>query len=111
LINAWASQFESLRVREFELEGFPVYDPIAGTVNMIVRVHGTPVHVVVAIIVGIGILGLVLRDFRLILSATASTIESTGQGVEKALTGLGVGLAVAGVVAAAFVLGWLDLRG
>ena len=104
LINAWASQFESLRVRDFELEGFPVYDPVAGTVNMIVRVHGTPLHVVIAIIVGIGILGLVLREARLILSATAGAIEDVGKGVS-------VGLALAGVVAAAFVLGWLDLRG
>lgn len=104
LINAWASQFESLRVRDFELEGFPVYDPVAGTVNMIVRVHGTPLHVVIAVIVGIGVLGLVLREARLILSATAGAIKDVGQGV-------GFGFALAGVVAAAFVLGWLDLRG
>ncbi len=110
LLNDFFSKFESAHVSDFELEGFPVFDPVAGTVNMIVRVHGTPLVYVVLIILSFAAF-LLLREARLILSATASAVKSAGEGVENALSGLGVGLAVAGVVAAAFLLGWLDLRG
>ena len=105
---------KALRVFDWELEGNPVYDPIAGTVNMIVRVHGTlPAGIVIGI-VAIGVaafLFLTLREARLIFSATAGGIADIGQGFKAVGEGLGFGLALAGVVAAAFVLGWLDLRG
>lgn len=109
LLNDFFSRFEAARVSDFELEGFPVFDPVAGTVNMIVKVHGTPLHLIVLIILSFAAF-LVLSDARLILSSTASAIQSVGGGVQSVGEGLGFGLAAAGVVAAAYLLGFLDLR-
>lgn len=102
-----------LAAGHFQVEGATI-DPTIGTLNVLVRVRGTPL---VAIVLGLAIIAaavfvvMQLRDaFLEVVSAVGSAVESVGSGVEATGQGLGVGLAVAGVVGAAFLLGFLDLR-
>lgn len=90
----------------YQVEGATV-DPRLGTLNVLVRVRGTPAHLIILSVAALlGVVAIVATfdsGFKEILTATAGAIEDTGKG-------LGVGLAFAGALAAAFVLGFLDLR-
>ncbi len=78
-LNRLVSHFESVRVGHFELEGYPVYDPAGQTVNVIVRVTGTPLHLIVAAIIAIaGAVALILifREARLIVTALPTAVQT-----------------------------------
>lgn len=71
-LNRLGSYLGTVRLGSYLLEGFPVWDPQAQTINVIVRVTGTPLHLIVAGIIAAAVVGaaivLTLREARLIVS-------------------------------------------
>lgn len=101
-----------LTISRFELTGNPVYDPVNGTLNLFVTVRGTPLVAIISallplfIVVGVSV---IFRDafLQVITQDVGPAIRDLTQPVG---TGLGVGLALAGIVAGAWLLGAIELR-
>ncbi len=51
ILNRLASDFGVGQFGHFFLEGFPVWDPVGQTINMIVRVTGTPLLLIIQLII------------------------------------------------------------
>ncbi len=112
------NQEKPIQLFDYELAGNPVFNPADGTLNVLVRVQGTPLLAIIvplATILAIVFGAVLLKDALLVVvEETGEAIGDIGEGFkefeEKTGKGLGIGLAVAGIVAGLVAVGAINLR-